>query len=142
MTPDDIIATARHAIGTPFQHQGRALGQGMDCVGLPLFIAGRLALCCRDVPAYSRSPENGLLEQAFDEHVARGELLRVPLADIRAGDLLMMRFYSQPQHIAVYTGGTIIHAYQPVGKVCEHRMDAVWRRRIVRAYRFAGVIHE
>ena len=55
------------------------------------------------------------------------------------GDLLLMRFAGEPQHLAVFTGETIIHAYQATGRVVEHSLDDKWRRRIVRVYRFVGV---
>jgi cell wall-associated NlpC family hydrolase len=48
----------------------------------------------------------------------------------------MMRFTGEPQHVGIYTGDTLIHAYESVGKVVEHRMDDKWLRRIVRVYRF------
>jgi cell wall-associated NlpC family hydrolase len=61
-------------------------------------------------------------------------LMRV--TDMQAGDVLMMRFTGEPQHVGIYTGDTLIHAYESVGKVVEHRMDDKWLRRIVRVYRF------
>ena len=50
-----------------------------------------------------------------------------------------MRFSGEPQHLAIFTGENIIHSYESVGKVCEHRMADVWAVRIVRVYRFKGV---
>lgn len=140
MTADDIIATARSAIGTPFMHQGRMVGKGLDCVGLPLYVADQFGIVCTDVIGYPRRPVGGMLEEAFDAHVDSGILIRVNVTEMLAGDFLMMSFSREPQHMAIYTGENIIHAYQPVGKVCEHRLDATWRARIVRVYRLAGVV--
>ena len=36
MTADDIVNAARECVGTPFRHQGRVLGVGLDCAGLVL----------------------------------------------------------------------------------------------------------
>jgi len=52
---------------------------------------------------------------------------------------LLMRFMGDPQHLAIYAGETIIHAFAAGRKVCEHRLDDVWRARIVRIYRFRGI---
>lgn len=41
-----------------------------------------------------------------------------------------------PQHLAIFTGDTLIHSYASVGSVCEHRLASVWAARIVCAYRF------
>lgn len=139
MTADDIIAIARSAIGTPFVHQGRVAGKGLDCVGLPMYVADRLGVEYVDVIGYPRRPEGGKLEATFDEHVASGILVRVKPSEMQAGDFLMMRFNKDPQHIAIYTGENIIHSYLQAGKVCEHRLDDVWLSRIVRVYRFSGV---
>jgi len=138
MTRDDIIRIARSTIGTPFKHQGRSLS-GMDCVGLPLYVASTLGVEYTDVPGYSRRPSGGKLEDTFDAHVTSGILVRVGIHEMEPGDFLMMRFSGQPQHLAIYTGENIIHSYEAVGKVCEHRMDTTWSSRIVRVYRFTGV---
>lgn len=139
MTADDIIAAARSAIGTPFKHQGRTVGRGMDCVGLPLYVADQMGISYTDVVGYARRPGGGKLEATFDAHVESGILVRVKIAEMRAGDFLMMRFSGEPQHMAIYTGENIVHAYQQVGRVCEHRLDDLWRARIVRVYRLAGI---
>lgn len=51
------------------------------------------------------------------------------------GDILLMRFAGEPQHIALYTGATLIHSYASIRRVVEHRLDIKWARRIVQAYR-------
>lgn len=130
---DAIIAAARECIGTPFQHQGRRAGQALDCAGVLVHVAQRLGVEYWDVAAYGRMPHAGLLEATLD---AQPCLLRV--TERQPGDLLLMRFTGDPQHLAVCAGETIIHAYQRAGKCCEHRLDAVWARRIVRVYRFTA----
>ena len=133
MLADDVITVARAAIGTPFRHQGRRAGSGLDCVGLACHVACTLGIQHVDRHGYERQPANGLLDEAIDEQPS---MVRVPLADLHPGDLLVMRFHKMPQHLAIYAGATLIHAWQPAGKVCEHVIDDSWRRRIVRAYRF------
>lgn len=137
MSPDDIIAAARACIGTPFRHQGRIPGLSLDCAGLMVAIADRLGLDYVDVPDYGRHPAGALLESTLD---AQPCLDRVPgIADHQPGDLLLMSFTGEPQHLAITTGETIIHSYQSVGQVCEHRLSEVWAARIVRVYRFRGL---
>jgi hypothetical protein len=50
-----------------------------------------------------------------------------------------MRFGNEPQHLAVFEGDNVIHAYESIGRVVEHRLDDKWRKRIVRVYRFKGM---
>lgn len=135
MKADDILAAAREAIGTPFVHQGRVVGVGLDCAGLAIHVARRLGVDHVDVAGYERVPSGGRLEAVLDDQP--GIAVQVVRDEPQAGDLLLMRFASEPQHLAICAGKTIIHAYAQVGRVCEHRFADVWRARVVRVYRFA-----
>jgi len=134
---DEIIAAARECIGAPFRHQGRSIDTGLDCAGVALHVAHAIGRDAIDVAGYGRSPANGQMESTLDNQPG---LSRV--ADIGArqpGDLLLMRFAREPQHVAVLVGENIVHAYAAAGKCVEHRIDAAWERRIVRVYRFSEV---
>lgn len=135
MTPavHPAVAAARAALGTPFLHQGRTAGWGLDCAGVLVLAARSMGHTPDEPPAYARMPHDGLLESWVDRQPF---LVRIERAAMRAGDLLLMRFAAEPQHLALYADPTIIHAYQGVGRVVEHRLDDKWRRRIVRVYRF------
>ena len=137
MIAADIIAAARSAIGVPFRHQGRTLS-GLDCAGLVTHVCATLGVNYKDREGYARRPFDGLIESTLD---SQPNIERVP-GKPQPGDVLLMRFTGEPQHLAIYSGPNIIHAYQTIGKVCEHIMDAKWSRRIVRVYRFKGISHE
>lgn len=137
---DDILAAARAELGTPFRHQGRTPGWSLDCAGLVVTVASALGVDYSDQQGYSRHPSDGLLESALD---AQPCLVRVALADMQAGDVLLMRFNADPQHLAIFAGWSdvyqaegIIHAWLQAKKVCEHVLTDEWRSRIVRVYRF------
>ena len=145
MTPDDIVSAARDLIGTPFVHQGRIPHVALDCAGLVVAVAQAVGAEYIDQTGYSRSPSGGLLEAALDDQPG---IARVTLADRQPGDILLMRFAGDPQHLAILVddapkeaplGGTIIHAYEAPGIVCEHDLTDLWQRRIVRVYRFRGL---
>jgi cell wall-associated NlpC family hydrolase len=136
MTAAEIIAAARACLDTPFVHQGRFPGMALDCAGLIIQVAKTLAVEHVDHAGYARLPGNGLLESALDDQPG---LARV--SDLQAGDVVLIKFSGAPQHLGIYTGENIIHAYQPIGKVCEHGLTEAWRSRIVRIYRFNEVAH-
>lgn len=137
MTADDIIAAARECIGTQFAHQGRVVGVGLDCAGVAVHAVRALGVGVLDVTGYGRTPNKGRLTAAMD---AQPMLERVPdIADRAAGDILLMRFLGEPQHVGICTGEGIIHAYEAVGTCCEHDLCAKWVRRIVRVYRVKGL---
>lgn len=139
MTRDDIVSAAVAAIGTPFRHQGRVVGKGLDCAGLLYHVARSNGIEAIDAGGYPRSP-NGELETTLAANVEAGVIYPVPVDNMQAGDMVLMSFESAPRHLGIIGhGGTLIHAYAAVRKVCEHRIDAQWQRRIIKAWRFAGV---
>ena len=65
-------------------------------------------------------------------------------ADIQMGDVMLMKFKTEPQHLAivanyVHGGLSMIHAMSTVGRVAEHRLAPEWRARVVGAYSMPGV---
>ena len=122
----DIVAAARECLGTPFAHQGRILNRALDCAGVAVHAAKQCGHEVNEPAAYARMPNNAMLEYWLGQQAF---LERAGIHDMQAGDLLLIRF----------TGDNIIHAYESVGKVVEHILDAKWRRRIVAVYRFKGV---
>lgn len=134
-TRAEILAEARTWLGTPFHHQGRVKGVGVDCVGLIVGVLRTLGHAPLDQTGYGREPHAGLLEAALE-----AQLMRVALDAAQPADVLLLRFVREPQHVGLLTeAGGIIHTYERVGRVVEHRLDEAWRRRLVRAYRLPGV---
>lgn len=138
MTPAEIIAAARSEIGTPFRHQGRTPGKNLDCAGLIVSVADLLGVTVLDQRGYARQPSGARLESALDSQPC---VIRVR-GEPRAGDILVLRFDKDPQHLAIFTGENIIHSTNQTGRVVEERFDAMWRARLVMVYRFRGVSHE
>lgn len=126
MTPADFIAAARSYVGVPFHHQGRTR-HGVDCIGLVVCAARDVGLVLADRTDYPRDP-NGLLPVEMARQFAAVE-------SAQGGDILLMRFRGEPQHVAILAGTTLIHGYASIGRVVEHGLDAKWRRRIVATYR-------
>lgn len=136
-----VVETAKLWLGTPHQHQASARGVGADCIG---FIGG-VALECGIAEAfawradsrckgYGRQPDPVMLLAACERY-----LDEIPLRDVRIADILVFRFHDQPQHFGLVVATeplTIIHSLIGARKVALHRVDSLWRQRIVRCYRF------
>lgn len=133
---EDVIAAARACLGTPFRHQGRQPGVGLDCAGLVVSVCRALNIPYQDAAAYGRRPHDGLLESTLSVQPA---MYCVPRHAMQPADVLLMRFRTDPQHLAIYAEPTVIHSYETVGQVVEHCLDNRWAARIVRVYRFSGV---
>lgn len=128
-----FITAARECIGTPFRHQGRIAGRGLDCAGLVIHAAKGVGLTLTDYAGYPDQPFNGMLKRMVD---SQKHLVEIPKTDVLPGDVLLMRVRQAPQHLAIVSYGEyIIHAYQNIGKVAEHCIDQMERLKIVAAYR-------
>lgn len=136
----DVIAAARAMLGTPFHHQGRLPGIGLDCSGLVSSVARTLGLC-RGVPDWTDYPRR-LRGDAFLAAL-RARLPEVPVAELAPADIpvFWIRPASGAQHCAIYTErDSIIHVHDNAhGGVIEHDLDEGWRRRIVAVFRYPGL---
>ena len=133
------LEVATEALGTPFLHQGRVAGIGLDCAGLCVHICRELGLDHEDSSGYPRNPYDGQLVKQLD---AQPCLARISYAG--TGDILVMRISRQPQHIGIHAGYIdghpyIIHASEEHGGTVMHRLDELWNARIMRVYRFIEV---
>jgi NlpC/P60 family putative phage cell wall peptidase len=141
-TPDKLIACAKEWIGTPYVHQASVKGVGADCVGFLKGVALETGLITPELAAllprdYSRQPSAGELRRLTSRH-----LRLVPFGSRAPGDVVLMRFAEEPQHLGMLTQVSpvdyVIHCAQH--GVLAHRLDSVWRARIVRVYRFPALL--
>jgi cell wall-associated NlpC family hydrolase len=127
-----IINAARSYLGCRYHHQGRNRA-GIDCAGLLVCVARDVGISTDgDQMGYSRTPDGMSLKRVLDD-------FGTAVDTFQPGDFLLMRFDSQPQHIAIVTDKGIIHSYLSARRVVEHRLSEDWRARIVQAYAFPGV---
>lgn len=134
-----VVAAARGWLGTPFCHQGRRRGVGVDCVGLVIGVAHELGLSDFDITGYARRPDSS-------ELAARAHELMQPIAPAaaRPGNVLLLAIEGRAQHLAIRSDidgdPAIIHAHAPQRRVVEHRIDCNWHERILGAFRLPGVV--
>ena len=138
MKREDFVSAARSYLGTPFHHQGRLKGIGVDCAGLVVLAARDCGYTIRDMQGYATIPSQNLFMQSVMEHCTP-----IAIGDVLPGDVAMFRFDSEPQHIAIISDIapdiTLLHAYQQAGKVCENHMGGLWHTRLCGFYRLKGI---
>lgn len=133
---EQVVLAARECLDTPFKHQGRWVGRGIDCAGVVVHCARSVGADYQDHKGYPRLPQGRMLADVLDGQPC---FRRVTWSERQPGDVLLMRIRREPQHLAVYVGdGYMIHSYQTVGKVVEERLAANWSGRILAVYRFLG----
>ena len=129
-----IVEAGRELLGTPFHHQGRAPGVGVDCVGLLVCVARALSIPHRDSRTYRRRPEGDRLER----ELAVSGLIRIEVEEAQAGDVLAfwIRRRTDVQHVGIMTGAGLLHTWAASGRVVEHRLDEFWSSRVASAWRY------
>jgi hypothetical protein len=143
MTGADVVAEARRWLNTPWRHQARLHGVGVDCGGLIVCAAQALGLPVTDhPPGYGRLPDGVALQRHIES-----QCLRIVAPEL--GAIALMRWTRHPQHVgfvgALPDGWSLVHAWAGVRRVVEHLMDQEWEGRIVRDdlgpcfYRLPGV---
>ena len=101
-TAKDLINTAMQYLGCPYVYGGNSLTRGIDCSG---FVKQIFAKYGYSVPRTSR------------EYPSVGT--KVPLSQIKPGDILIYKYGSRIGHVAIYIGnGQIIHAANDKHGVC------------------------
>jgi cell wall-associated NlpC family hydrolase len=133
-----LIEEARTWVGVPFLHQGRSR-LGVDCAGLIVALmrtTGIVPPDFRDVCNYSRRP-NGEMIALVARHFTR-----VPTA--ASGLLVLIQWWGQtePSHVALLAGPTLIHAYERRRAVVEHSYRGMWCRDTHSLWRWPGVTYE
>lgn len=140
-----IVDIARSCLGTPYHHQGRLKGIGLDCVGLLVQIAVELELDHFDKIGYSSSPTPGVLVSVLSEQMDTAEL-----EDMREGDVIVMRIGAAiPQHVGVLSRvagvqgvddlGAMVHVHARAGKVIEVNLTRSVLDRVTHVFRFRGL---
>lgn len=137
ITREQILSAARECLGTPFHHQGRICGAGLDCIGLMVHVARKLEIFFYDNVTYSRDPMPEILTYELGK-----VLTRIPPEQVKAGDVLVFWMNKKskfPQHIGIATDKGMIHTWAGVRMVVEHHLTERWKERLLYVYRFPGV---
>ncbi len=141
---EKIVAEARKLLGVKFHHQGRSAVTGLDCLGLLVLVAERVGLEFEGVRAsshdrkdYGHNPDTTALQAGLERFLCRVD-------EPCVGDVGLFRIDGRPQHLAIISDYPapdtygMIHAYAPLKKVVEHRLDEGWQSQLAAMYRFGA----
>jgi hypothetical protein len=136
VTAGDLVIRARSYVGTPWKHRGRGR-EGLDCAGLLIAVASDLGLDHPGKLTYERMPSVELIDSLLKEYATKTNVWAL-------GCFARIAVAKRWQHLGIIATSesgefTLIHAYYTVGRVCEHRIDARWKRRIVDVWQMKGI---
>lgn len=156
-----MIAAARACRETPFRHQGRLPGRGLDCAGVLIHVGNLLGLAPKiaiRVGATLRTEPSDHFDVTGYAHYPRESEVRRwlrfamdPIHDFAArkpGDAVVFADAGHAVHMGILAIGqsgeeVVIHAMgRAPRRVVEHIVDAHWRGQIRAVYRFRGLEDE
>lgn len=131
----DIARTLEHV---KYHHEGRN-EHGVDCVGVPYFVANKLGLEINNEKNYSKIPDGKMLLRNLKEKLGKQK----DKGEEKEGDILLMRFDNEPQHVAILLEGDyIIHSYIKKRKVVLHRYSQDWKDKVICCFEFPNLEEE
>lgn len=145
MSAQAVIAEARTWIGTPFRHQAKCKGVGVDCVQLIAGVGEAAGVMTIDpgkaaaFAGYGRVPNPARMGEAL-----RIFMTPIEAGDARPGDVAWLQWRENlPMHLAILSEHkgrvTIIHALAEIGRCVEHGFTQEWRDRVVSYWRYPGL---
>lgn len=146
MDRETVILEARTWLDTPYRHQHRAKGIGVDCIGLIWGVgeaAGVLNVSrdqAKPFLGYTRLPNPRRMREAL-------EAFFVPAPDdVEPGDFCWLAWDAEralPQHLAILAEWrgqpTLIHADSVQGKCVEHGFAMEWPGLVKSWWRYPGL---
>ncbi len=127
-----ILIEARKWIKTPWRHNQKLIGHGVDCVRfIEAVFRDSLGLKFGNIDRYARMPEGDEILVFLQSTQC---LKQIPLAEISAGDLLLFTLGKIPYHLGISNGTGFIHADSHHGVI---ELDSMgrWQRRLIAAFR-------
>lgn len=141
-----VVTAARTWVGTPFRHQGRMKGSGVDCWNLVRCVGeetGYLHIAPQEFKSfegYKRVPADGLLTKALDTFLINSWSIDAINHLPGYVALIKRRLGEDPKHCAIIAKHkdrlTLIHSAENYGGCQEHTLTQWWLARIVRLYRY------
>lgn len=139
---EDVVRLARSCLGTPFRHQGRLPGHGLDCAGLVIYLSNALELSTEPYvfTGYSHFPAQHKVQYELSQH-----LDRIHVADAMPADVVLIADDDNHScHMGIlacdaHGEATLIHAAARYRAVVEQNVDNILRRRWRAVFRFRGL---
>lgn len=133
---EKFLNACLECVGTKYHHLGRKMGVGLDCLGVPIYASKKVGIYKNgDCSDYSMMPDGKILLERLTNN-----LILKDKNDLKNGDILLMRFNKEPQHVAIYFKENglekIVHASYYHRKCTVEIYDQEYKNKTVFAFQF------
>lgn len=126
---DLVVTAAREWVGTPWHHNQRCKGVGVDCVQFIAAIAHDVGVDIGRIENYYRTPEGNSLIASMQSLEGLREV-----SVIEPGVILVFQIGGVPHHLGIATENGMIHADSKVKRVVEISNLGFWKRLLVATF--------
>lgn len=145
-----VVREARSWLDTPYRHQARVKGRGVDCVGLIIASGVDAGVMTFSTEAFAPWARYGRLPNPVKMREGLEHFLR-PLAkdeEPLPGDVAWFAWREGlPMHLGILAEDevlaegrlTVIHATSQIGQVVEHGFAGEWPSRVESWWRYPGI---
>lgn len=137
-----IILEAFSWVDTPYHHQAKVKGVGVDCAQLVAGVAENVFPKLKPInsPVYSIEWHMHNREEKMCQIIESFGCERIELEDKAPGDILTFKFGRVQSHMGILVNdGQFIHARLDIGKVVVNQLSGMWLETLGRAYKFPGL---
>lgn len=114
---EQFVAEVRTWLGVRFRYKGRDRN-GIDCVGVVVLSLAKLGIEMKVQPYGKQVRGNSVLNQL------RANGRRVEILEGQPGDIAVLNYRGESNHIGVLTGeGTMVHSLSFAKRVVEHSLE-------------------
>jgi len=135
ITDVELQLHAYDCVGTPFLWGGRDIRDGMDCVGILLYVLNKVGIRL-DYATTNRAYCTNLLEDKFDKHLNPVDVTPRP-GDI---GLFWVKARSNVQHCGLYTERGLVHGYIAARQIVLEPVPIRWQESLHRVYAVPSVV--
>lgn len=131
MTREEVVKEAMSWLKTPYHHQARVKGAGVDCANLPAAVYEEVGLVTHINPKYSPQWMLHRDEEQFLEYIEPHAVEFLDEGQLKPGDLILWKFGRTFSHSAIVVDyPVIVHAVNGIGVVLgDAEMDSIFKDR-------------
>jgi NlpC/P60 family putative phage cell wall peptidase len=132
-----IVDIAHYWIDTPYHHQAKLKGVGVDCAMLIAGIAEEFFDTTINTPVYSPEWHLHNKQEMMLEILDSFNCVPKELYKREPGDIITFRFGRVQSHLGILVeNNEFIHARLDIGKVVKNQLSGEWTRRLGFCYKF------
>lgn len=132
------VAEAHTWLGTPYHHQGRIKGAGVDCATILLEVYSKIGMAKNAWPEYAPEWHFHRSEELYLGWIVK-YTHEIDAQDMKPGDIIVWKFARCYSHGTIYIGNDeVIHSYVGMGCIKSKLDESMFQNRPFKVFSLWG----